>query len=102
MHLLSYQGWVYEERHPDGVSVTTQPMSGTIVAMRWRPKIVREEAHPDGFIVRTVLGYEAGTPIPSTEFEEPLCDWVFEFDVDTDDPVPETSTEIFSGRRNGE
>lgn len=90
MHIHNYQGQIFEERHPDAVSIATQLMTGTIVGMEWRPEFMHEEARPEGFTVRTHDGYGPGTSIDSTDFVEPdVTDWVFQFTVETDDSIPE-------------
>ena len=89
MDIHNYQGQVYEERHSEGVCIATQPMTGTIVSMEWRPTILRVETRPEGFTVGTIEGYGPGTPILSTDFDDRETDWVFQFTVETNDPIPE-------------
>ncbi len=90
MHIHNYQGQIYEERHPGGVGIATQPMTGTIVSMEWRPAIMREETQPEGYTLRTLEGYGAETLIESTDYEDSdIDDWAFQFTMDTDDPIPE-------------
>jgi hypothetical protein len=91
MHIHNSQGQVYEERHPDSVSIATQAMTGTIVGMEWRPAIMREKPQPEDYMYKTLQGYGPGRMIESTEYDDPdpdNDDWVFQFTVDTDDPIP--------------
>jgi hypothetical protein len=89
IYIHNYEGQVYEERHPSGVDIATQPIEGVIVGIQRRPAIMREEVRPEGYISRSREGYGPGTPIESTDFDDPdTDDWAFEFTVDTDDPIP--------------
>jgi hypothetical protein len=94
MQIHNYQGQVYEERHPGGVSIVTQPVTGTIVQIAWRAALMRDEVGTDGSTVRMLDGYGPAVPIGSTEYGDPqVAYWAFEFTVDTDDPVPEPREE---------
>jgi hypothetical protein len=89
MQVHNYQGQVYEERHPGGVSIATQPMTGTIVKMEWRPAIMREEVKPEGFTMRTRESFGPARVIQSTDYDDPeASDWAFQFTLETDDPIP--------------
>jgi hypothetical protein len=90
IQIHNYRGQVYEERHAGGVSIATQPMTGTKVWMEWCPAIVRKEARAEGFTAITLEGYGPGISIESTEYEDPDAEnWVFRFAVETDDSIPE-------------
>jgi hypothetical protein len=90
MQIHNYQGQVYEERHAGGVSIATQPMTGTILHMEWCPAILRKEVRPEGFTAISTEGYGPGVSIESTEYRDPDAeDWAFRFTVETDDPIPE-------------
>lgn len=94
MQIHNYQGQVYEERHPGGVSIATQPMTGTIVRIAWRPAMMREEVRAEGYIVRTLEGYGPEIPIESTDYDHPnMADWAFQFTVETVDAIPEPREE---------
>ncbi len=89
MQIHNYQGQIYEERHTGGVSIATEPMTGTIEGMEWRPAIMREEARPEGYTVSTLEGYGPGIPIESTDYDDPnATDWAFQFMIETDDLIP--------------
>lgn len=94
MQIHNYQGQVYEERHPGGVGIATQPMTGTIVGIAWRPAMMREEVRAEGYIERTLEGYGPQIHIDSTDYDDPkVADWAFEFTVETFDPIPEPRNE---------
>jgi hypothetical protein len=90
IQIHNYRGQVYEERHAGGVSIATQPMTGTIIHMEWCPAIVRKEARAEGFTVIALEGYGPGISVESTEYEDPDAEnWAFRFTIETDDPIPE-------------
>ena len=60
MQIHNYQGQVDEERHAGGVSIATQPMTGTILRMEWCPAIVRKEVRSEGFTAITTEGTWTG------------------------------------------
>ena len=94
MQIHNYRGQVYEERHPGGVDIATQPMTGTVVGIALLPAIVRQEVRPEGFTATEIEGYRPGVLIDSTDDDDPdLAYWAFQFTVDTDDPVPEPRKE---------
>jgi hypothetical protein len=89
MHIHNYRGQVYEERHPGGVSIATQMIAGRIEGIRWRKAVTRRERNPEGLMSSTLLGYEPGIAIDSTDYEDPAAtDWAFEFILETDDAIP--------------
>jgi hypothetical protein len=94
MQIHKHRGQVYEERHPGGVSIATQPMTGTIVGIVWCPAMMREEVRAGGVTLRTLEGYGPGIDIESTDYEDPnVTDWAFRFTVETDGPIPEPRKE---------
>jgi hypothetical protein len=99
MQIHNVRGQVYEERHPSAVSVATQSMTGTIVRMEWRPARLQGEIRGEGFNPRTLAGYGTGIPIESTDYEDPsTVDGVFEFTIETKDPIPALRKERLSTR----
>jgi hypothetical protein len=90
MYIHNYQGQVYEERHPEGVSIQTQVITGTTQRIQWREAIMRHEPRPEDFVAKTLEGHLPGFAIESTDYADPTAtDWAFEFAIDTDDPIPE-------------
>ena len=90
MQIHNYRGQVYEERHPGGVSIKTQSMTGTILGIAWRPAMMKRDAMADGSTVSMLEGYGPGIPIESTDHDDPsVTDWAFQFTVETDDPIPD-------------
>jgi hypothetical protein len=80
-----FEGTIYEERHGDGVGVDTQPISGIVSAIQWRPAIMLRE----GDYAMKLIGYEPGLPVESTDYEDPVeTHWAFEFTIETDGSVP--------------
>ena len=89
MQVHNYRGQVYEERHPGGVSIATQTMTGTIVRIEWLPAVMREEVMPEGYMSRSLEGYGTGISIESTDDYHPdVADWAFQFTVESKDPIP--------------
>ena len=76
----NYQGLIYEERHPDGVSIATYPMNGRITGIAWRPD--------NGGT------YGPATAITSTNDLPDDSDWILEFTVETSDAIPEPRTDF--------
>ncbi len=89
MQVHNYRGQVYEERHPGGVDIATQAMTGTILRIEWLPAVMRQEAMAEGYTSRTLEGYGTGISIESTDIDHPdVADWAFKFTVESDDPIP--------------
>jgi hypothetical protein len=87
----NYKGTIYEERHGEGVGIETQPITGVITAIQWRPAIMLRE----GEYAMRLVGYESGIPVESTDYadtEKGLPDWAFDFYLETDDPIPPPRT----------
>jgi hypothetical protein len=76
----NYQGLIYEERHADGVSIATYPMTGRITGIAWRPD--------NGGT------YGPATVIASTNDLPDKSDWILEFTVETSDAIPEPRTDF--------
>ena len=85
MRVQNIEGTIYERRHGDidDYESDTQPMTGTITAIRFRPAIMVKEYNG-----RKLVGYEPGFSVESTDYDPVEMDWAFEFSVDTDDPIP--------------
>ena len=88
MRVHNYEGTIYERRHGDidDSESHTQPITGTITSIRFRPAIMLKESDYG----RRLVGYEPGIPVESTDYADPPMgpDWAFEFTVETDDPIP--------------
>ena len=83
----NYNGTIYEERHGEGVRIETQPITGVITAIQWRPAIMLRE----GDYAMRLIGYEAGVPVESIDYadtQKGLPGWAFDFDIETNDPIP--------------
>jgi hypothetical protein len=85
----NYQGVIYEERHPDGVSIATYPMTGRITGIAWRPDSTRSDKD-----ITSADEYGAATSIESTDELPRDSDWILEFTVETSDPIPEPRTDF--------
>ena len=85
MSVHNCEGAIIEERHTVGGDLGCRTITGSIVAMAWRPIIGRVE---HGLFIRD--GYGVATSISSTEDEVPDDSlWAFEFTLDTDDQIPD-------------
>jgi len=85
MSVHNTEGVISEERHDVGVDLGCQTISGRIVAMAWRPIVIRVER---GLNIQD--GYGGATSISSTEDDVPdNSDWAFEFTLETKDRLPD-------------
>ena len=85
----NYQGIIYEERHPEGVSIATYPMTGLITAIAWRPDPVRGDKD-----IVAAEDYGPATQISSTTELPDSSSWILEFTVETSDFIPEPRTDF--------
>ena len=88
----NHKGTIHEERHGEGVGIETQPITGIITAIQWRPAIVQRE----GDYAMNLVGYEPGVPVESTEYasSQKGPGWAFDFNLETDDPIPPPRSDV--------
>ena len=80
-----HDGHWFEQRHDYGNGMSQRRVSGRLVAIGWRPAILRHVTD----VAQEVEGYGPAVLLQSTE-ERPAGDcWAFDFEVETDGLPPE-------------
>lgn len=85
----NYQGVIYEERHPGGVSIATYPVTGRIIGIAWRPDSARSDKD-----IYSADEFGPATSIESTHELPRESSWILEFTVETSDRIPEPRTDF--------
>ena len=60
----SENGQLYEDRHSEALETTTEPLTGIVTGIKWRPAIMKRES----LYGSKVVGYESGVSVASTDF----------------------------------
>jgi hypothetical protein len=91
MSVFYWNARLVEQRHDYGNERHGQPVTGQVLAIEWRPGILRQLS--DGS--QSVDNYGPGVPLTTTTEEATTeedsaagASWAFEFTIETDDTLP--------------